>query len=100
MYSMKCPEKYLEIGNFHEYYSGKKVAPYLTIFVGGNHEASNHNRELYFGGWVAKNIYYMGSSSVLQLKKGNNKIRLGGISGIYKYYDFTNSKLEKYPLNN
>jgi len=27
---------------FHEYYSGKKVAPVLTIFVGGNHEASNH----------------------------------------------------------
>jgi len=44
---MKCPEKYLEIGTFHEYYSGVKKAPYLTIFVGGNHEASNHNRELY-----------------------------------------------------
>lgn len=27
---------------FYEYYSGKKVAPVLTVFVGGNHEASNH----------------------------------------------------------
>lgn len=46
MYSMKCPEKYLEIGNFHEYYTGAKRAPYLTIFIGGNHEASNHSREM------------------------------------------------------
>ena len=27
---------------FHEYYSGVKTAPVLTVFVGGNHEASNH----------------------------------------------------------
>jgi hypothetical protein len=26
-----------------------KVAPILTIFVGGNHEAANHLRELYVG---------------------------------------------------
>jgi hypothetical protein len=24
-------------------------------------------RELYYGGWVAENIYYMGSSSVIDL---------------------------------
>lgn len=52
MYSMKCPEKYLSIGNFHEYYSGIKRAPYLTIFIGGNHEASNHNRELYYNDYL------------------------------------------------
>ncbi|EGR27941.1 pyridine nucleotide-disulfide oxidoreductase family protein, putative [Ichthyophthirius multifiliis] len=81
MYSMKCPEKYLKIGNFYQYYSGQKKAPYLTIFIGGNHEASNHSRELYFGGWVAPNIYYMGQSNIIILKKGQNQIRLGGISG-------------------
>ena len=32
----------------------------LTIFVGGNHEASNHLQELPYGGWVAPNIYYLG----------------------------------------
>lgn len=32
---------------FWKYYCGEKVAPVLTIFVGGNHEASNHLWELY-----------------------------------------------------
>ena len=43
-----------------QYYSGEKVAPVLTIFVGGNHEASNYLQELPYGGWVAPNIYYLG----------------------------------------
>lgn len=45
------------------YYSGEKKAPVLTIFIGGNHEASNHLQELPYGGWVAPNIYYLGRSS-------------------------------------
>ena len=32
----------------------------MTIFVGGNHEASNYLQELPYGGWVAPNIYYLG----------------------------------------
>lgn len=42
------------------YYSGEKKAPVLTLFIGGNHEASNYLAELPYGGWVAPNIYYMG----------------------------------------
>ncbi len=42
MKNMACPDKYKKIGDFHEYYSGKKVAPLLTIFIGGNYEASNY----------------------------------------------------------
>lgn len=34
------------------YYSGEKKAPVLTVFIGGNHEASNHLQELPYGGWV------------------------------------------------
>jgi lariat debranching enzyme len=44
---MACPEKYKKIGNFHEYYSGKLLAPIPTIIIGGNHEASNYMWELY-----------------------------------------------------
>lgn len=44
------------------YYSGEKKAPVLTIFIGGNHEASNHLQELPYGGWVAPNIYYLGKT--------------------------------------
>lgn len=47
---------------FGRYYSGEKKAPVLTIFIGGNHEASNHLQELPYGGWVAPNIYYLGKS--------------------------------------
>jgi lariat debranching enzyme len=28
--------------SFYKYYSGQKKAPVLTIFIGGNHEASNY----------------------------------------------------------
>ena len=43
--------------SFYKYYSGEKAAPVLTIVVGGNHEASNHMWELYYGGWlVERNI--------------------------------------------
>ena len=48
---MSCiamPEKFRRLGDFANYYNGKKVAPVLTIFIGGNHEASNYLRELYF----------------------------------------------------
>lgn len=67
--NLSCPKKYLQMGVFHEYYSGKKKAPYLTIFIGGNHEASNHMRELYFGGWVCPKMYYLGNSGSIILKK-------------------------------
>lgn len=56
------------------YYSGEKVAPILTLFIGGNHEASNYLQELPYGGWVAPNIYYLGRAGVVRF--GN--LRIGG----------------------
>ena len=53
--TMACPVKYRSMQSFYKYYSGEKVAPMLTIFVGGNHEASSHLSELFYGGWVAPN---------------------------------------------
>lgn len=66
------------------YYSGEKVAPILTIFVGGNHEASNYLQELPYGGWVAPNIYYMGYASVVTYRG----LRIAGISGINHTHDY------------
>ncbi|CAB0030632.1 unnamed protein product [Trichogramma brassicae] len=65
------------------YYSGEAVAPVLTIFIGGNHEASNYLQELPYGGWVAPNIYYLGYASVINIAG----VRIGGISGIYNKQD-------------
>lgn len=89
------PAKYRQMGDFHEYYSGSRTAPYLTIFVGGNHEASNHLFELYYGGWVAPSIYYMGAANVLRL----GPLRLAGLSGIWKGYDYRKPHFERLPYS-
>ena len=65
MEALECPQKYKEMGQFERYFKREKRAPILTIFVGGNHEASNLLRDLYYGGWVAENIYYLGASGVV-----------------------------------
>lgn len=94
-HSFAVPPKYHDLGSFHPYYTGAKVAPILTIFVGGNHEASQPLQELYYGGWVAPNIYYLGAAGVVQYRG----IRIGGLSGIYKSYDYTQSRYEMPPFD-
>ena len=47
--------------------------------VGGNHEASNYLWELYYGGWVAPNIWYLGAAGVVSF----GGARIGGLSGIF-----------------
>ena len=73
---MHVPDKYKKIETFWKYYAGVKVsgvrresagemlktrevrqrsqkAPVLTLFIGGNHEASAYMSELPNGGWVS-----------------------------------------------
>ncbi|KAJ6164755.1 hypothetical protein N7470_003427 [Penicillium chermesinum] len=92
---MSVLPKWKQIGDFHEYYSGQRVAPFLTIFCGGNHEAGNYLFELYYGGWVAPNIYYMGAANVLNL----GPLRIAGLSGIWKGYDYRKPHFERIPYN-
>ncbi|XP_034949497.1 lariat debranching enzyme [Chelonus insularis] len=92
---MAVPDKYKQIRTFHKYYSGEKSAPVLTIFIGGNHEASNYLQELPYGGWVAPNIYYMGYASVVTI----GDIRIAGISGIYKEQDLQYGHFETPPYD-
>lgn len=47
--------------------------------MGGNHEASNVLRELYYGGWVAPNIYFLGFAGVVRFRG----LRIAGVSGIF-----------------
>nr|XP_027204228.1 lariat debranching enzyme B-like [Dermatophagoides pteronyssinus] len=82
----KClavPPKYRRLGDFHHYYFGEKSIPKLTLFIGGNHEASNYLQTLPYGGWVAPNMYYLGYCSVIRF----GPLRIGGISGIFKQHD-------------
>lgn len=85
--SMAVPEKHLKVGDFHEYWSSdpknfppKRKAPYLTVFVGGNHENSDWLADEYYGGFLAPNIYYIGHSGVIIV---DNCICIAGLSGIY-----------------
>lgn len=92
---MAAPDKYKEMCTFYKYYSGEKIAPMLTIFIGGNHEASNYLQELPYGGWVAPNIYYLGYASVVTVAG----VRIAGLSGIYKSQHWMQGHYEKPPYN-
>lgn len=96
LHSMAVPDKYKQMCTFWKYYAGIKKAPILTIFVGGNHEASNYLSELPYGGWVAENIYYMGYANVLNF----GGLRIAGLSGIYNSEDFHKGHFEIPPYNN
>lgn len=93
--SLNVPPKYRSMNSFWRYYSGEKVAPFPTIFIGGNHEASNYLWELYYGGWAAPQIYFLGFAGVV--KFGN--VRIGGLSGIYKRHHYYSGHHEKLPYN-
>ncbi|XP_057658330.1 lariat debranching enzyme-like isoform X4 [Diorhabda carinulata] len=92
---MAVPPKYQRICTFYKYYSGELLAPVLTIFIGGNHEASNYLQELPYGGWVAPNIYYLGYAGVINI----GDLRIAGISGIYKSADYMKGHFEKPPYS-
>ncbi|XP_065849868.1 lariat debranching enzyme [Euphorbia lathyris] len=95
MGSLNVPPKYREMKSFWKYYSGEEIAPVPTIFIGGNHEASNYLWELYYGGWAAPNIYFMGFAGVV--KFGN--VRIGGLSGIYSARDYHSGHHERPPYS-
>jgi len=104
-HSLNVPPKYKTMGDFHAYYSGQKVAPILTIMIGGNHESSNYLQELHYGGWVAPNIYYLGAAGVVNVCKRNvstntiSSIRIAGLSGIYNSRHYKLGRFEIPPYD-
>lgn len=90
------PQKYRKLNTFHDYVTGKKTAPVTTIFIGGNHEASNILQNLYYGGWVAPNIYFLGFAGVVWF----GGIRIAGCSGIYNEHHYFMGHFEKPPYDN
>ncbi|CAL8465238.1 g4773 [Coccomyxa elongata] len=90
---LACPPKYRDLKTFYRYYTGQEVAPYPTLFIGGNHEASNHLWELYHGGWAAPNIYYLGHAGVINF----GGARIVGLSGIYNAKHYRMGHYERPP---
>lgn len=95
LHCMAVPAKYHELKTFYKYYKGEKVAPVLTLLIGGNHEASNYLQELPYGGWVAPKIYYLGYAGVVNVAG----VRIAGLSGIYKGRDYLKGHFEKAPYS-
>ena len=93
--SMAVPEKFRVLGSFTDYYHGVKVAPFLTLFIGGNHESSKLMKDLCMGGWVAQNIYYMGLANVVSFAG----LRIGGLSGIYNQRHYKQHHYESHPFS-
>ncbi|OCH87269.1 hypothetical protein OBBRIDRAFT_820718 [Obba rivulosa] len=93
--SMAVPPKYRHMRDYYKYYKGEKKAPMLTIVIGGNHEASNHLWELYHGGWLAPNIYFLGHAGCVQV----NGLRIAGSSGIFSHGDFQRGHWERIPYD-
>jgi len=87
--SVAVPPKYRKMNSFYQYFTGEKVAPIKTIFVGGNHEASNILQSLYYGGYAAPNIYFLGFGGVVWYKG----IKIGGLSGIYNQRHYHSGKM-------
>ncbi|CAI4230015.1 unnamed protein product [Auanema sp. JU1783] len=92
---MHVPDKFKALNTFYKYYSLEKTAPILTVFIGGNHEASGYLSELPYGGWVAPNIYYMGFASVINFAG----LRIAGLSGIFKEKDYHKGHFERPPYD-
>ncbi|VDL64195.1 unnamed protein product [Nippostrongylus brasiliensis] len=93
LHHMHVSAKYRSLQTFYKYYSGEKEAPILTVFVGGNHEASGYLSELPNGGWVAPKIYYMGFANVIRFAG----LRIGGLSGIFNGKEFNRGHYERPP---
>ena len=53
---------------------------FTVLPVGGNHEAINFLWELYYGGWVAPRIFFLGYAGVIRF----GGLRIAGLSGIFK----------------
>uniref|UniRef100_A0A914ZVZ2 Lariat debranching enzyme C-terminal domain-containing protein n=2 Tax=Parascaris univalens TaxID=6257 RepID=A0A914ZVZ2_PARUN len=92
---MHVNRKYRNLQTFYRYYCGEMKAPILTIFIGGNHEASGFLQELPNGGWVAPRIFYMGHANVVQFAG----LRIAGLSGIFNKHHYYTGHWERPPFH-
>jgi len=74
-----APRRHDLPGDFVDYFEGKKEAPFLTLFIGGNHEPWGVLAEHKDGGFLVPNIFYLGRSGVVDVRG----VRIAGLTGLY-----------------
>eukprot|EP00474_Spongospora_subterranea_P004430 CRZ04888.1 hypothetical protein [Spongospora subterranea] len=87
-------DKFQSRHSFYKYYARESTSPCPTIVVGGEHDPSNYLFEMYFGGWLAPRIYYLGASGCVRF----GGLRIAGISGVYDQERFDTGYHEPFPL--
>ncbi|KAH3899333.1 RNA lariat debranching enzyme SCDLUD_004772 [Saccharomycodes ludwigii] len=78
------------ISDFPQYFNGVYEVTVPTLIIGGNHENMRQFMELPYGGYLLPNMVYLGWSQTIWFKG----IKIGGISGITKLYDYYNKRPE------
>ena len=64
MYDSFLPKKYENMGTFKDLISQKITLQCPTVAIGGNHEAPRVVWSLQSGGFITKNLYYIGTNIV------------------------------------
>lgn len=77
--TMSVPQKYRQMGDFAEFFSGRQQFPWPVHFIGGNHEPYGFLDLTPEGACLAKNCHYLGRTGCVEL----GRLRLAGISGVY-----------------
>ncbi|XXQ35269.1 Lariat debranching enzyme C-terminal domain-containing protein [Plasmodiophora brassicae] len=90
------PDRYQSRHSFYKYYTRELMAPTNVLFIGGEQEAYNFLMEMYFGGWVAPRVFYMGHAGCVQY----GGLRIAGISGVFDERHYESGYFESYPLVN
>lgn len=78
--TMDAPKKYLKLGDFRDFHSGKVEFPWPIWFIGGNHEPYGFLDQTPLGATITKNCHYLGRVGSVVLEG----LTIVGVSGIYK----------------
>eukprot|EP01012_Entosiphon_sulcatum_P008981 TRINITY_DN14951_c0_g1_i2.p1 TRINITY_DN14951_c0_g1~~TRINITY_DN14951_c0_g1_i2.p1 ORF type:complete len:274 (-),score=32.69 TRINITY_DN14951_c0_g1_i2:2-823(-) len=97
--TMAAPAKHRRLGDFPDYFCGRKSLPWPVLFIGGNHECYGWLEQFPDGNFLAPNLFYFGRSSFCSF----GGIAIAAISGIFRGEAFTEPRpdisLIKYKSN-
>lgn len=79
-------DKYENVGSFIKFFTGERLMPCLCICIGGNHENNAFMPLFPYGGFIARNIFYLGYCGVVNVVINGELIVISGVSGLSKMH--------------